>query len=214
VQPAAYAFHRNVEADRRRLAAFVGFNPLGHLGGPGASNVPLAKPENGRLCSSLSARTARSSGGSFRASSTIHLSVVIAVHFLAVCCIACAFWHGLHDMSNTWIAGPNHQVQAAPIAFVDTSLLFDLYPCQNRVDMATYVNWPDMPHDMKIGDTVAYTDAYLDRQSRFHPDMRSAQGKITALHSLKDGGILADIEWNRRGLPKRVNIKNLSNTGR
>lgn len=69
-----------------------------------------------------------------------------------------------------------------------------------------------MPHPINIGDTVAYTNAYLDRQSRFHPDMQSAQGKVTALQKLNTGETLADIEWDKPHLPKRVNIKNLIRT--
>lgn len=69
-----------------------------------------------------------------------------------------------------------------------------------------------MPHPINIGDTVAYTKDYLDRQSRFHPDMRSAQGKVTALQKLNTGETLADIEWDKPYLPKRVNIKNLIKT--
>jgi hypothetical protein len=66
---------------------------------------------------------------------------------------------------------------------------------------------PKMPHQINIGDTVAYTNAFLDRQSRYHPDMLSAHGKVTALHHLKKGELFADIEWNKPHLPKRVNIK-------
>ncbi|HVX10267.1 MAG TPA: hypothetical protein VHC22_03645 [Pirellulales bacterium] len=64
-----------------------------------------------------------------------------------------------------------------------------------------------MPYRINIGDMIAYTDTFLDRQSRYHPDMLSAQGKVTALHHLNSGQILADIEWDKPGLPKRVNIK-------
>lgn len=69
-----------------------------------------------------------------------------------------------------------------------------------------------MLHPITIGDPVAYTDTYLDRHSRFHPDMRSARGKVTALHRLDAGEILADIEWDKPYLPKRVNVKNLIRT--
>jgi hypothetical protein len=37
----------------------------------------------------------------------------------------------------------------------------------------------------------------------------SAQGKVKALHRLDSGIILADIAWNKPGLPMRVNVKNL-----
>ena len=61
-----------------------------------------------------------------------------------------------------------------------------------------------------VGDSVAYTDSFLDRNSRYPSDMPSAQGKVKALHYLASGMILADIEWNKTGLPKRVNVKNLA----
>jgi hypothetical protein len=67
-----------------------------------------------------------------------------------------------------------------------------------------------MPHRITIGDTVAYTDSFIDRHSRYPSGIQSAQGKVTALHTLKSGSILADIQWNKPGLPKRVNIKNLT----
>jgi hypothetical protein len=67
-----------------------------------------------------------------------------------------------------------------------------------------------MPHRIQIGDTVAYTDSFLDRQSRHHRNMASAHGKVLALHYLKTGTILADIQWDKPGLPKRVNIKYLA----
>lgn len=61
-----------------------------------------------------------------------------------------------------------------------------------------------------VGDSVAYTDSLLDRHSRYPSDMPSAQGKVKALHRLDSGIILADIEWDKPGLPKRVNVKNLT----
>ncbi len=69
-----------------------------------------------------------------------------------------------------------------------------------------------MPHQIKVGDTVAYSDSFIKRQNRYPTDMPSAQGKVTVLHRLDGGVILADIEWNQPGLPKRVNVKNLTKT--
>jgi hypothetical protein len=40
--------------------------------------------------------------------------------------------------------------------------------------------------------------------------MQSAQGKVRALHKLESGIVMADIDWNKPGLPKRANIKNLT----
>ncbi len=65
-------------------------------------------------------------------------------------------------------------------------------------------------HAIQVGDTVAYTDSFLDRQNQYPNNMASAQGKVKALHHLDSGIILADIEWNEPGLSKRVNLKNLT----
>jgi hypothetical protein len=66
-----------------------------------------------------------------------------------------------------------------------------------------------MSHQFKVGDTVAYSDHFLNRQHLCPSDLRSAHGKVMAFHRLDSGVILADIEWNNRSLPKRVNVKNL-----
>ena len=67
-----------------------------------------------------------------------------------------------------------------------------------------------MSHSIEVGDTVAYNQSFLDRNSRYPNDLPSAQGKVKALHKLEKGIIMADIDWNKPGLPKRVNLKNLS----
>ena len=67
-----------------------------------------------------------------------------------------------------------------------------------------------MSHEIRVGDTVAYSDKFLDRQHLRPSGLPSARGKVTALRRLDSGVILADIEWDKHGLPKRVNIKNLT----
>jgi SpoVK/Ycf46/Vps4 family AAA+-type ATPase len=57
-----------------------------------------------------------------------------------------------------------------------------------------------------------YSDSFIKRQNRYPTDMPSAQGKVKVLHRLDNGVILADIAWNKSGLPKRVNVKNLTKT--
>jgi len=64
---------------------------------------------------------------------------------------------------------------------------------------------------IQVGDTVTYSRTFIDRHSRYPNDMQSAQGKVRALHKLQSGIGLADIDWNKPGLPKRVNTKNLTN---
>jgi hypothetical protein len=67
-----------------------------------------------------------------------------------------------------------------------------------------------MPHAIQVGDTVAFTPSFLDRHStQYHSEMPIARGKVTALNTLLSGVILADIAWDKPGLSKRVNVKNL-----
>jgi hypothetical protein len=65
---------------------------------------------------------------------------------------------------------------------------------------------------IQVGDTVAYTHAFLDRQHVGAAVAMSAQGKVIALHRLESGILLAEIAWDTPGLPKRVNIKHLTRT--
>lgn len=67
-----------------------------------------------------------------------------------------------------------------------------------------------MPQTIIVGDTVAYSERYLDPHSHYHSDMPSAHGTVTGIHRLDSGIILADIEWDKPGLPKRVNVKHLT----
>ena len=69
------------------------------------------------------------------------------------------------------------------------------------------------PPGIQAGDTVAYTQAFLDRNSRYPNGLAAAQGTVKALYRLDNGTVLADIDWNNPGLPKRVNIKNLCRLG-
>jgi len=69
-----------------------------------------------------------------------------------------------------------------------------------------------MSHEIEVGDTVAYSSTFVDRQHLCPSDLPSARGKVKVLRRLDTGVILADIEWNKPGLPKRVNVKNLTKT--
>jgi hypothetical protein len=68
-------------------------------------------------------------------------------------------------------------------------------------------------HRIEVGEMVAYTDSFLDRHSQYPSNMPAAQDKVKVLQRLDKGIILADIEWNQPGLPKRVNVKNLRCVG-
>jgi hypothetical protein len=69
-----------------------------------------------------------------------------------------------------------------------------------------------MPHKPQVGDTVVFTKSFLDRH-QYASDMSVARGKVIALHRVGNDIILADIDWDKPGLPKRVNIRNLQPAG-
>lgn len=69
-----------------------------------------------------------------------------------------------------------------------------------------------MSHEIEVGDTVAYSDTFLDRQHLCPSHLRSACGVVKVLHRLDNGVMLADVEWNNRSLPKRVKTKSLAKT--
>ena len=58
-----------------------------------------------------------------------------------------------------------------------------------------------MPDPIKLGDTVAFSKAFFDRHGRYYSRIIDAHGTVTALHRLKTGAILADIDWNTPGFP-------------
>jgi len=70
----------------------------------------------------------------------------------------------------------------------------------------------EMARRIQVGDIVAYTQGFLDCQHVGVASAACAQGKVKALDRLESGGVLAEIEWNKPGLPKRVNIKHLTKT--
>jgi hypothetical protein len=74
---------------------------------------------------------------------------------------------------------------------------------------AAMANRPRESPVIQVGDTVAYTETFIERHGPHLKDAQSAQGQVTALHDLESGATLADIDWNKPGLPKRVNVKKL-----
>jgi hypothetical protein len=54
-----------------------------------------------------------------------------------------------------------------------------------------------------VGDQVGYraTDGDI---------LRNDRGKVLGIFRTQDGKTLADVEWNRLGMPKRVDIERLS----
>lgn len=71
---------------------------------------------------------------------------------------------------------------------------------------------PNQTHPSPLiqrGDTVAYNRSWLDRQSLQRDKLVSARGKVTALHRIAQGVLLADVDWDTPGLSKRVYVKDL-----
>jgi len=62
--------------------------------------------------------------------------------------------------------------------------------------------------ELQVGDTVAYSKAFLQSISAYTGDMPQARGKVTALVPVGEV-TLAAIDWNLPDLPARVNVKNL-----
>jgi plastocyanin len=63
---------------------------------------------------------------------------------------------------------------------------------------------------VQVGDTVAFRKTFLNGHSAYLTGMKSARGKVTALKHLEAGIVLADIDWNKSGLPTRVNERVLA----
>jgi hypothetical protein len=67
---------------------------------------------------------------------------------------------------------------------------------------------PDTPKPaqiIQVGDTVAY-----NLSGAHAPD---ARGKVLGLFKTNDGKTLADVQWDKLGPPKRVNVRSLSKVG-
>jgi hypothetical protein len=70
--------------------------------------------------------------------------------------------------------------------------------------------WRERSQPIQVGDTVGYSKQFLQSTGQYTGDAPFARGKVLELHSLGTETILAEIEWDKPGLPSRVNVKNLS----
>jgi len=70
--------------------------------------------------------------------------------------------------------------------------------------------WAKRTQPIKVGDTVGYSKQFLQSTGQYTGDAPLARGKVTALLPLGTETTLAEIDWDRDGLPPRVNVKNLS----
>ena len=71
-------------------------------------------------------------------------------------------------------------------------------------------NWKGRTQPIKAGDVVGYSKPFLQSTGQYTGDVPFARGKVTALLSFDGDVTLAEIDWDKPGLPPRVNIKNLS----
>ena len=61
-----------------------------------------------------------------------------------------------------------------------------------------------------MGDRVAYSRAFLRSIACYAGDMPFARGVVTGFESLGPQTTLAVIQWDRPGIPERVNVLNLA----
>jgi hypothetical protein len=62
---------------------------------------------------------------------------------------------------------------------------------------------PSPIQTIQIGDTVTYRFSASDLVSE-------AQGKVIGLFNTRNGHTMADVEWDKLGPPKRLNVKSLA----
>jgi hypothetical protein len=67
-----------------------------------------------------------------------------------------------------------------------------------------------MPHEITIGDTVAYTRSCLDRHRLHTTGIELGKGIVAAVYHLDSNTILADILWTNPAIPRCVNIRKLT----
>jgi len=69
------------------------------------------------------------------------------------------------------------------------------------------------PDELKVGDSVAYSRAFLQSIGAYTGDLPRAKGKLTGLVPVGRGLVLAEVTRDRAELPPRVNVKNLCRVG-
>jgi len=73
-------------------------------------------------------------------------------------------------------------------------------------------DWVKRTRAIRVGDTVAYSKAFLQSTGQVTGDVPHARGKVTALRELSEDVTLAEIDWDKPDLPGRVNVRNLTTT--
>ncbi len=62
---------------------------------------------------------------------------------------------------------------------------------------------------MQVGDKVAYSAKWLRSVGIFTGPLPFARGEVVALEKLSTETTLAQVKWDRAGVPEKVNIRNL-----
>ncbi len=75
------------------------------------------------------------------------------------------------------------------------------------------MNWAERTQPIQIGDTVAYSEAFLRSISCHIGNLPRARGNVTGLVQVGPYVTLAEIDWDLPDLPARVNVANLSRVG-
>lgn len=74
--------------------------------------------------------------------------------------------------------------------------------------------WTERTAAIQVGDQVGYSKAFLQSTGQHTGDVPHARGKVVELVPVGGALMLAEIEWDRPGLPPRVNVNNLSTVKR
>lgn len=83
-------------------------------------------------------------------------------------------------------------------------------PRGSRQAQSQGVSWAERTQPIQVGDTVAYSAAFLRSIGCYSGDMPQARGQVTALVPVGKDVLLAEITWDLPDLPARVNVKNLT----
>jgi hypothetical protein len=59
------------------------------------------------------------------------------------------------------------------------------------------------------GDTVAFNPSYIEHDSPCRDRIINARARVTTVHRIANGAVLADLIWDTEGLSTRVYVKYL-----
>jgi hypothetical protein len=72
------------------------------------------------------------------------------------------------------------------------------------------MTWASRSRDIAVGDTVAYSAAWLRSTGQYTGDIPRAKGKVVDLTVLSPDVTLAIVDWGGNPeIPTRINVRNL-----